>query len=227
MTVSVIIPTLNEAAFVDGAIRSAARQLRSCEIIVADGGSEDATRDRAARTARVIEAPRGRALQMNAGAAVATGDVLLFLHADTRLPTDASAWIRGTLSAPCAEAGLFRLRFDVDTPLLRFYAWCTRWPLPRIAFGDRALFVRRRVFETVGGFPEVPIFEDLELVRLLVQRGGFRFVPVAVMTSARRFQRIGPLRQQLLNTSLWLQYVAGADPHRLARSYTYTHKALR
>lgn len=223
--ISVVIPTLNEAPYVDRALRSVARQHGPHEIIVADGGSTDATRERAAERATVLVGDRGRARQMNAGAAVASGEVLLFLHADTQLPAYAFRWIRATLASSAAEAGLFRLRFDVETPLLRFYAWCTRFPLPRIAFGDRALFVRRRVFEAVGGFPEVPIFEDLELVRLLDQRGGLRFVPACVVTSARRFERQGPLRQQILNLSLWIRYVTGGDLHRLASAYTYDRDA--
>lgn len=158
---------------------------------------------------------------MNAGARAASGDVLLFLHADTLLPPGALAVVTHTLDDPSAEAGAFRLRFDVATPLLHVYSYCTRMPWPLICFGDRTLFMRRSTFEEVGGFPEVPIFEDLEMVRRLHRRGGFRFITTAVTTSARRFLERGPLRQQLLNTRLWLQYVAGVDPHRLARFYHY------
>lgn len=219
MTISVVIPTLNESAFIEGAIRSVERQSGPAEIIVADGGSSDATCALARDRSRIVTASRGRAAQLNAGAARATGDALLFLHADTRLPLDAFEWIQATLADPTAEAGVFRLRFDTRTPLLQFYAWCTRFSVPLLAFGDRALFVRRRVFEAVGGFPEVPLFEDLELARLLHQRAGFRFVPAPVTTSARRFLRKGPLRQQVLNLTLWTRYLAGTKLDRLASSY--------
>ncbi len=107
------------------------------------------------------------------------------------------------------------------TPLLRFYSFCTRLPLPRLCFGDRGLFVRRAVFEALGGFPKVPIFEDLEMVRLLYKRGGFRFLSRAITTAARRFESVGPLRQQLLNIYLWMRYVAGTDPARIAHLYSY------
>ena len=93
--------------------------------------------------------------------------------------------------------------------------------MPSICFGDRGLFVRRAVFEALGGFPDVPIFEDLEMVRLLHQRGGFRFLPQALTTAARRFETVGPLRQQLLNTYLWTRYQLGANPERIAHLYSY------
>ena len=99
------------------------------------------------------------------------------------------------LTDPSAEAGTFRLSFDSTTPLLRFYSFCTRFPFPRICFGDRGLFVRRAVFEALGGFTKISIFEDPEMVRLLYQRGGFCFLSQTVTTAARRFESVGPLRQ--------------------------------
>ena len=221
MQLSVVIPTLNEAEQIKRTLASVAAQAHPCEIIVADGGSTDATQKRAAGRAVVIQSGAGRARQMNAGAAQATGDVLLFLHADTHLPPDASQAIAAALADPAAEAGLFRLAFDQDTPLLRFYSFCTRVPSPRLGFGDRGLFVRRSTFEDVGGFPPIPIFEDLEMVWRLYRRGGLRFLPQRVVTSARRFARHGALRQQLRNLYLWLHYLAGTDPERVAQLYRY------
>lgn len=218
MSISVVIPALNEADHISDTLLSLGSDV---EVLVVDGGSTDATRELANRYARVIEAPRGRARQMNVGAAAAAGNILLFLHADTRLPSGAFGAIRHAVEDANAEAGAFRLHFDIETPLLRFYSACTRLPWPLICFGDRGLFVRRSVFEAVGGFPDVPIFEDLEMVRRLHERGGFRFLSAAVTTSARRFLETGPLRQQILNTALWLQYVLGVDPERLARGYGY------
>ncbi|NBC00101.1 MAG: glycosyltransferase [Bacteroidetes bacterium] len=221
MHLSVIIPTLNEAAQLPRTLQSVVRQDHACEVIVVDGGSTDGTRAVASEAARLLEAPRGRAQQMNAGARAATGAALLFLHADTRLPPRAFAQIRQTLQTPGTEAGAFRLTFDRSSPLLDFYAWCTRWPLPQICFGDRGLFMTRAAFEAVGGFPDQPMFEDLALVCALHRRGGFRFLDMAVTTSARRFSAMGTFKQQLLNAFLWTRYMTGADPQALTRYYRY------
>jgi len=221
MKISVIIPALNESAYIEQTLVAVAIQAAPYEIIVVDGGSTDGTTAQAARAATVLTSQPGRARQMNHGAQAARGEIFLFLHADTLLPPDALDLIRDTLSHPSAEAGAFRLCFDRDTRLLRFYSFCTRFRIPHICFGDRALFVRRDVFHSVGGFPVIPVFEDLEMVRTLHRRGGFRFVPRAVTTAARRFQAVGPLRQQLLNTYLWTRYQLGTDPERIAHLYAY------
>jgi rSAM/selenodomain-associated transferase 2 len=221
MIVSVIIPTLNEADHIADTLRALRRQHGPMEPIVVDGGSTDGTVDAAASLARVVRGPRGRGPQMNHGAALASGDAFLFLHADTRLPPHGLERIRAALTRPDIEAGIFRLSFDAQSPLLRFYSWCTRWPWIRLAFGDRGLFVRREAFAAVGGFPEWPLFEDLELAARLHARGTFRFLSQAVTTSARRFQQQGPLRQQFRNLYLWLHYLRGTNPERLADWYTY------
>ena len=221
MRVSVVVPALNEANVLPTTL-PALRAQNPSEILVVDGGSADATRDVARRLgAAVHEAPQGRAAQMNYGARQAQGDALLFLHADTRLPPNGLARIRDALARPGVEAGTFRLSFDTPTPLLRFYAWCTRWPWIRLCFGDRGLFVEREAFAAVGGYPDWPIFEDLELAARLHMRGGFRFLPDAVTTSARRFRKNGTVRQQLHNLYLWLHYICGADPERVAPLYGY------
>lgn len=225
--VSVIIPTLNEAAGIERTLESVAAQQADHEVVVADGGSSDDTVRIARPFARVVTSARGRARQMNAGAAEAQGDVLLFLHADTLLPPHALAHVRRALGDPPHEGGAFRLRFDAPTPLLHFYSFCTRFPIPKICFGDRAIFVRSRVFDDVGGYPDIPLFEDLELVRKLHERGGFVFLDTPVTTSARRFLRVGPLRQQLQNTYLWLHYVRGTDPRTLVERYPYESDGLR
>jgi len=158
---------------------------------------------------------------MNRGADVAEGSHLLFLHADTRLPERAASDIRRALSEPGVHAGTFQLQFNRTSPLLHFYAWCTRWPWIRICFGDRGLFVHRHAFEAVGGYPGWPLFEDLELAARLHEHSGFRFLDTAVTTSARRFERNGILRQQLQNLYLWLHYLRGTPPEQLAPHYDY------
>lgn len=218
--VSVIIPALNEADGIESAIASVAAQDEPHEIIVVDGGSVDETVAVASRGAHVFRAERGRALQMNAGAAASRGDVLLFLHADTLLPPSGLHRI-GRAVAEGHEGGTFLLTFDHQTPLLRLYSYCTRLRTPRFCFGDRGLFVRRDVFDELGAYPVMPLFEDLEMARLLYRRGRFAFLPECVTTSARRFLRYGPLRQQVRNAYLWLHYLAGTDLRRLTHHYAY------
>lgn len=218
--ISVIIPTFNEASTIGRTLRRLQIQDGPFETIVVDGGSEDETQTLARSWgAQVLQTPTGRAPQMNRGAERADGDVLFFLHADTLLPSNGLSAIRAALDDPEATSGTFRLQFDEPTPLLRFYGWCTRWPWIRLCFGDRGQFARRSAFEAVGGFPDWPLFEDLELAARLSNYGGFRFLDMAVTTSARRFRRRGPVRQQLLNLYLWSHYMLGTDPERVAHLY--------
>lgn len=220
--ISVIIPTLNEEETVPATLESLNSQAPPFEVIVADGQSTDNTRTHARKAgASVIEAPRGRATQMNCGADYAAADLLLFLHADTHLPPNGLSHVRRTLSVPDNDAGIFQLRFDASGPLLHFYEWCTSWPWIRLCFGDRGLFVTRTAFESVGGYPEWPLFEDLELAARLYEYDGFHFLDAAVTTSARRFQKHGHLWQQLRNLYLWSHYVVGTDPEKLASLYQY------
>ena len=224
--VSIVIPTLNEEGVVAETVRAVRAQPSPLEVLVVDGGSTDATREVARSAgASVLDAPRGRGPQLNRGVEAADGRLLLFLHADTTLPPDGLTRIRRTLRDTPAVAGTFRLQFDAASPLLRFYAWCTRWPWIRLCFGDRGLFATREAFEAAGGYPEWPLFEDLELAARLQAHGPFRFLDAAVTTSARRFRRNGVLRQQLQNLYLWTHYVAGTDPDRLAHRYRYPNSS--
>ncbi len=219
MLISVIIPTLNEADWLSGTLDSVVRQPGPKEIIVADGTSTDHTRVIAQRRARVVSSARGRAVQMNAAASVASGDTLLFLHADTRLCGGALEAVRHALADPIAEGGIFRLRFDTSGFWPATYTLFARIHWRHICFGDRGLFVRRSVFEKIGGYPEIPIFEDLHLACMLHVRGGFRYLQTPVTTAWRRFAHVGALRQQGRNLRLWLQYMSGTPPLHLAHRY--------
>jgi rSAM/selenodomain-associated transferase 2 len=188
-----------------------------------DGGSTDATAATAARFpgVRILVSPRGRARQMNAGARAARGEVLLFLHADTRLPEGALAAVEAAVSEPGVVAGRFDVRFDNARPVFRMIAWFmnrrSRWS--GISTGDQAMFVCREVFEAVGGYPEMPLMEDVELCRRLKRRGRIAALRLRVTTSARKWEREGAVRTIVLMWALRLLYMAGVAPARLHRWY--------
>lgn len=220
-SVGVVIPCLNEEQFIRRTLESVVKQNGPVEIIVVDGGSDDRSREIAREYGCVLRSERGRARQMNVGAAAAQSETLLFLHADTTLPRGAFDLVRRSLEDPRIEGGAFRLRFDRSTSLLQFYSACTRLRSPLLCFGDRGLFIRRAAFRRLGGFPNMALFEDLEMARMLNRQGGFVFLDECVTTSARRFLKSGPLRQQLRNAYLWARYLLGTDPHRLTHLYPY------
>ena len=221
---AIVAPVLDEAATLApwlDALQPLRR--RGAALVVVDGGSRDATMDIArARADVVLEAPRGRAAQMNAGAAAARADVLLFLHADTRLPEGADALVLEAL-ARGRGWGRFDVRIDTRRPLLRVVARAmnARSRLTGIATGDQALFVRRDLFDAVGGFPEIPLMEDIALSRVLKRHGRPACLRATVVTSARRWERHGAWKTILLMWRLRAAYFFGADPARLALRYGY------
>jgi len=219
--ISIVIPVLDEAARI-GALLAELRQFE--EVIVVDGGSRDGTIAiaRAVPGVRVETAPRGRASQMNHGARAATGDVLLFLHADVSLPPDAAGQIREALASPNVVAGAFRTWHFADgrrAPWLHLADLRSRYS--GLPYGDQAMFVRREAFQAVGGFPEQRLFEDLELSRRLRKVGRISIVRSCVRVSGRRFLA-HPVRAMLTVNALPLLYRAGVPADWLARLYPNT-----
>ena len=219
--ISVIIPTLNEEEHIAATLASA-QTAGNAEILVVDGGSRDRTAEIArSQGATVLTSRPGRARQMNVGAAVATGDALLFLHADTRLPASFGDHVRSALMAPDALAGAFIMRADAASLALRLVELGVNWRsrVLRMPYGDQALFAWAHVFRRLGGFPEIPIMEDYELVRRLRRQGDVAVAPAAVVTSTRRWQRLGVLRTTLVNQAVTMAYHAGVSPSTIARWY--------
>ena len=223
MNISVIIPVLDEA---DGIVQAltalAPMRARGVEIVVVDGGSRDQTIERARPLAdRVIVAPRGRGAQMNAGAAVAAGTVLLFLHADTRLPDDADRLIVEGLARSGHAWGWFDVRIAGSHPLFPLIAAMMnlRSRLTGIATGDQAMFMNSEAF--AAGFPDIPLMEDIAMSKRLKRLGRPLCIATPVVTSGRRWKKHGVARTILLMWRLRFAYLMGADPTRLARSYGY------
>jgi rSAM/selenodomain-associated transferase 2 len=220
MTISVIIPTLNEAQNIRATLDRLHHPAFS-EILAAEGGSQDGTVALVAPVAKVLTAPTGRARQMNTGAATASGDVLLFLHADTLLPPTAADDITAALADPRVVGGHFNARITPDRGLLwlvgRMMSWRAR--LTGIATGDQAIFVRRNVFEQLGGFPDIPLMEDIAFSQRLKGAGRVAALRSCVMTSGRRWEQHGVARTILLMWWLRLLFFLGVSPDRLKRLY--------
>jgi rSAM/selenodomain-associated transferase 2 len=220
MSVSIIIPTWNEAAGIAATIRSLRAQSPG-EIIVVDGGSTDATVDHATGADHVLVSRPGRAFQMNAGAAHARGELLLFLHADCRLEAGALSAGEKALARPGIMAGCFSMRVEADGWVFRSIDACAtarvRWT--GIGYGDQGLFLRRAEFERLGGFPHLGFMEDVFFSQQLVRHGRVVIVNKRIFVSARRWQKVGLLAQTLRNWMLTGLALAGVSPDRLAGYY--------
>ena len=224
MTISVIIPTLNEASTIAQTLEhlhTLPHDGITLEVLVVDGGSQDQTQTIVGNHARMLMSSPSRARQMNAGASEAIGDVLLFLHADTRLPETALQDIRGALSNPGMVGGRFDARTDHDAGLLWIVCRMVslRSRLTRIATGDQAIFVRRAVFRSMGGYADIPLMEDVELSRRLKTQGSIATLRSCVTTSARRWQADGILYTILLMWTFRFLFFVGVDPYRLKKLY--------
>jgi rSAM/selenodomain-associated transferase 2 len=221
--ISIVVPALEEADNIERLLTDLGTRCPGAEVIVVDGGSLDGTIERAARFpgVTVLSGPRGRARQMNLGARASSGDVLLFLHADTRLPDDAVELVGRALARPDAVGGWFDVRFDNTRLIFRVIAALmnlrSRWT--GICTGDQAIFVRRPVFEGLGGYAEIPLMEDIDLTRRLKRTGPVVCLRQRVVTAARKWEREGVWRTIVLMWTLRLLYVLGVDPRRLHRMY--------
>lgn len=222
---SIIVPVLNEAAGVACALHALATlRRRGAEVIVVDGGSEDDTRARATPHAdHILTAAPGRAAQMNAGAQAARADVLLFLHADTRLPADADTHIQRALAGSGYEWGRFDVRIAGTSRWLPVIAWLMnrRSAVTGIATGDQAMFTTRHAFDRVGGFPRQALMEDIALSRRLKRLSRPACLQARVTTSGRRWDGNGALRTVVLMWGLRLAYYGGVSPARLAHWYRH------
>jgi rSAM/selenodomain-associated transferase 2 len=225
--VSIIVPVLNEAEHINGIIGHlrAINAYYGSEIIVVDGDPQGSTvhviEDREVRT---LISAQGRARQMNQGASAASGDILLFLHADTRLPENALACLVSAMRDGKFVAGAFDLGFNTKRRIFRvaerYVFFRTR--LTRVPFGDQAILVRREYFSRIGGFPDIPIMEDVELMKRIKKEGDrIIIIPNKVMTSPRRYEQEGILYCTFRNLTLQLLYALGASPERLVRWYRY------
>jgi len=220
-SISVIIPTLDEETRIGACLaRLSGEDL--LETIVADGASRDRTVAFARKAgARVVLAPPGRGTQLNRGTQAATGDILLFLHADTILPSGFPALVREALARPGIVAGAFSFALDDTSAALSVVAAMTniRARLLQLPYGDQGIFVRKKLFDELGGFADIPAMEDFELVRRLRRRGKIIILPQAAITSARRWQCHGILRTFLVNQGMVLGFYLKKSPVRLAAWY--------
>ncbi len=222
---SIIVPVLNEAAVINDLLDhlQILTDAGRCEVVVVDGSVAGDTR-RAIDDREVVclAAPCGRGRQMNAGAAVAEGDILIFLHADTRLPVDALRLIDRVMADPACPGGAFSLAIGSRKWIYRLIAVLASWRsrLTRIPYGDQVIFIRRSAFRQLGGYPDIPIMEDVALMRGIKKRGGkISILPQCVVTSSRRWEREGVLYTTLRNWLLITAYCLGMPPERLVRYY--------
>lgn len=220
-SVAIVVPALNEAGRIADCLTRLRTDFPDCELVLVDGGSGDDTVRLAEPHARVVHSPVGRGHQLNAGAAATTAEVLWFIHADTILDPDALRQLRSVMADPAVIGGGFSLRFDHRTRALDLLARSSNLRARRLhlIFGDQAMFVRRSVFDRLGGFPQLPIMEDFELSRRLHRTGRLVVLAATSTASARRFQEHGTWRTIVLMQWLKLLYVAGCSPERIRDRY--------
>ena len=233
--ISIIIPVLNEVGTI-AKVLARTRSSTNVEAIVVDGGSVDGTLELVQSLGvKVLSSPTGRAGQMNAGVSAATGEILLFLHADTLLPPGFDTMVRAALKPPqqgCRKppvAGAFALQIDAPLRSLRLIEWGVNWRSRyfQMPYGDQAIFLKAETFHQMGGFARLPIMEDFELVRRLRSMGHIALIPVPVVTSARRWLKKGIIQTTLMNQIIILAYFLGVSPQQLVCWYRHQPKSTR
>lgn len=220
--ISIIIPVLNETANRIKSTLASVQNAENVEVIVVDGGSHNETVAIVQSWGvKVLSSTAGRACQMNVGATAATGDILLFLHADTSLPSGFEKLVPLTLAQSGTVAGAFEIKIDSPMRSLRLVERMVNWRsrFLSLPYGDQAIFLKAAVFQDVGGFPDLPIMEDFELIRCLRRLGRIAIVPTPVLTSARRWHKLGVLKTTLINQIVILGYFLGVSPSQLVKFY--------
>lgn len=231
-TIAVIIPTFNEESSLSSILEgllSGGTSNRFDEIVVADGASSDGTGSVAAQHPAVtlVRGPCGRGRQINAGIAASKSRFIVVVHADTHLPQGAAAAVRTTLAHASVAGGCFRLRYDAASRALKTYEFFSRFETSWTTFGDQGFFFRRADYDAIGGLPDWPLFEDVELRRRLKTRGRFVKLAQSVQTSARRLHQRGHVRGQVLNAMLLCGYWSGVSVERLAAIYDADRQSAR
>lgn len=221
LSVSVVVPVLNEAEGIESALTRLRMELPTCELLVVDGGSTDGTPQLAGGLARVVSTAPGRGRQLNHGAAQTRGDVLWFHHVDTVAAPAAFAQMQAALRDPCVVGGGLTLRFDRRSRALDYLAWASNQRARRLGwvFGDQAMFIRRSAFDAVGGFPDIPLMEDLEMSRRLRRIGRLAILAATSTASARRFETHGTWPMVVFMQYLKALHFAGTDPAEIHRRY--------
>ncbi|MGH2415197.1 MAG: TIGR04283 family arsenosugar biosynthesis glycosyltransferase [Microcystaceae cyanobacterium] len=227
--ISIIIPVFNEAEIIQKSLLHLKHE-PGIEIIVVDGGSQDQTVElvKALGIKIICSTQLGRANQMNLGAAFATGDILLFLHVDTYLPVGYQQIVKETLFHPKTVAGAFEIAINGRQKSLRFVEKMVNWRSRffSLPYGDQAIFLRASTFEEINGFVNLPIMEDYELIQRLKRRGKIAIAPAKVLTSERRWQRLGVCKTTLINQLIIVGYYLGISPSNLAQFYRQKWKKL-
>lgn len=221
MKISIIIPCLNESRYIKKTLQHVLSLQGEFETIVVDGGSSDETLSIAANFegVKIISSEKGRSIQMNAGASAAKAEILLFLHADTFLPENAFELISHCMGEKGVVAGSFYLKFDDDSRLMNFYSRLSKINHSFFTYGDHGIFIRKSVFQGIGGYKEIPFMEDVEIHKRIRREGRFKKLNAGVLTSARRFRKTGVFKQFTLDLYLVLLYKMGVSPGKLKKFY--------
>ncbi len=217
---SIIIPTFNEEKIIGSCLSSILQFDNNIEIIVVDGGSFDSTRNIVSSyPVKLFATERSRGIQLNKGASSASGDILIFLHADSILPPNAFEIISEYFTDPDCNCAVFKTKFDIDNSILKIYSWFSKFETMFTSFGDQTIIVRKDFFNSIGKFAEIPILEDVEFLRRVRKTGGIRKLPEYSITSARKFTQNGMIKNQLMNATYICRYLMFGDAHKIHSEY--------